>query len=87
MTKYYSDDDFPDIVIRYTEPAFIHVIRNGDTGWVELIGDNSYLRELLIGQGNTCMTEITVDEAKKIAERLLLDDLHSINKSGIETLF
>jgi len=87
MVKYYSDDDNPNIVIRYTEPVAFHVLRPNDTDWFELPLDSSYMREVFIGQGNNCMTEITMQEAKKIAERLLNNDIHNCNKKSIEALF
>lgn len=87
MIKYYSNDDNPNIVIRYSSPATFHVLRQNDSNWFELPPDNFYMRELFIGQGNNCMTKITIYEAKKIAERLLGNDIHTGNKKGIETLF
>ncbi len=87
MIKYYSNDDNPNIVIRYTEPATFHVLRQNDSDWFELPPDNSYMRELFIGQGNSCMTEITIYEAKKIAERLLSYDIHTSDQKSIEVLF
>lgn len=87
MIKYYSNDDNPDIVIRYTEPATFHVLHQNNLQWFELPPDNSYMRELFIGQGNNCMTEITEYEAKKIVERLLVNDIHTSDKKSIETLF
>lgn len=87
MIKYYSNDDNPNVVIRYTEPATFHILRQNDSNWFELPPDNSYMRELFIGQGNNCMTEITIYEAKRIAERLLSYDIHTCDKKSIETLF
>lgn len=87
MTKFYSNDDNPNIVIRFTEPAEFHVIRKNDKGWAALPADNSYMRELFLGQGNNCMTEISRDEAKKIVERLLSNDIHCSHEERIETLF
>lgn len=87
MVRYYTNDDNPNIVIRYTEPAKIHIIRRSDKKWYELPHDNSYLRELLIGQGNNCMTEISIYKAKKMIERWLADDLHTCNKESLKTMF
>lgn len=87
MIRYYSDDDHPNIVIRFTEPATFEVLRPGDLDWFELPPDSSYMREIFIGQGNNCMTEITISEAKRIAERMIINDIHTGNKKGIEALF
>lgn len=87
MTRFYSNDDNPNILIRFTEPASFHVIRKNDTEWFELPPDNSFMREIFLGQGNNCMTPISIDEAKRIAERLISDDIHCNNKESIETLF
>lgn len=87
MIRYYSDDDNPNIVIRFTEPAAFDVLRPGDMDWFKLPQDNSYMREVFIGQGNNCMTEITIYEAKNIAERLVGNDIHTGNKKSIEDLF
>lgn len=87
MIRYYSDDDNPNIVIRFTEPATFDVLRLGDIDCFKLPQDNSYMREVFIGQGNNCMTEITIYEAKNIAERLAGNDIHTGNKKSIEALF
>ena len=87
MIRYYSDDDHPDVVIRFTKPATFEVLRPGDMDWFELPPDSSYMREIFIGQGTNCMTEITLSEAKRIAERMKINDIHTGNKKGIEALF
>lgn len=87
MIQYYSNDDKPDMVIRYTEPSTIHVIRNGDIDWVKLPQDNSYIREISCGQGNNCMTKITPQEAKKTVKRILKNGIYRADEKSIETLF
>lgn len=87
MIRYYSNDDNPDMVIRFTEPASFHVLLKGDKEWFELPLDNSFMREVFRGQGNNCLTKISIDEAKRIAERLISDDLHADNKESIDALF
>ena len=87
MVRYYSNDDSPEMVIRFTEPASFHVIRKNDSGWFELQSDNSFMREIFLGQGSNCMTPISIEEAKRIVERLIADDLHCSNKESIDALF
>lgn len=87
MIRYYSDDDNPNVVIRFTEPATFEVFRPGDVDWFELPPDSSYMREIFIGQGNNCLTEISLSKAKRIAERLIINDIHTGNKKSIEALF
>ena len=69
--KFYANDDIPDMVIKYIAPSDIYVFRNCDSDWVKLPPDNKYLRELFLGQGNNCMTEIFENEAHNIIERIL----------------
>lgn len=87
MIQYYSNDDKPDMVIRYTEPSTIYVIRNGDIDWVKLPQDNSYIREISCGQGNNCMTKITPQEAKKTVKRILKNGIYRADEKSIEALF
>lgn len=87
MIQYYSNDDRPDMVIRYTGPATIHVIRKGDQHWVKLLQDNSYIREISCGQGNSCMTKISVQEAKTIVKRMFENGIYRADEKSVETLF
>ncbi|MBO4693102.1 MAG: hypothetical protein J5659_01740 [Clostridia bacterium] len=64
--RYFQNDDNQNIIIRYTSPATIHVFRRSEKDWVIIPQDNSYLRELMMGQGNNCMTEISIEKAKEI---------------------
>ena len=87
MVRYYSNDYNPEMVIRFTEPVCFHVLLKREKEWIELPLDNSFMREVFRGQGNNCMTKISIDEAKRIAERLIFDDLHGGDKESIDALF
>lgn len=87
MIQYYSNDDRPDMVIRYTEPVTIHVIRKNDRDWVELPQDNSYIREISCGQGNNCMTKISAQQAKIIVKRMFENGIYRADEESVESLF
>lgn len=84
--SYYKDDDYP-IVIRYTKPVTFHVFRIGDKKWFELPLDNSYQRELFIGQGNNCMTEISEKEAKMRVKGIIDNDIYGNDEKSFEDIF
>lgn len=65
-TRFYLNDNNPNIVIKYIEPATIQVFRNNELDWITLQADNSYIREILDGQGNNCLTETTNDKVEEI---------------------
>lgn len=65
-TKFYLNDDNPNIVIKYIEPSTIQVLRKKEFDWITLQADNSYIREILAGQGNNCLTETTNDKVEEI---------------------
>lgn len=79
-------DGNPNVVIKWEEVDF-YIFRKDSSDWILLPPDNSYMREQLIGQGNNCMTEITVDDAKEKVKGLLKNGLHTKNKACIENLF
>lgn len=82
----FLNDDNPNVVIKWEKVDF-YIFRKDSTDWILLPPDNSYMREQLIGQGNNCMTEITVEDAKEKVKGLLKNDLHTKNKGCIENLF
>ncbi len=84
---YFLDDDHDNILIKFVYPVDFFVFRKGDIDWVLLPPDSSYMREVFIGQGNNCMTQISETEAKKYMERLLVNDIHPDVKKSIEALF
>lgn len=82
--RYFLNDDNPNVVIKWKKFDF-YIFRKDCTDWILLPPDNSYKREQFIGQGNNCMIEITVDEAKEKVKGLLKNDL--LAKGCIENLF
>lgn len=69
--RYFLNDNNENILIKYIKPTKFYVFRKGRAEWILLPADNSYMRELFIGQGNNCMTEITETEVKKYMKELI----------------
>ena len=64
-TTYYQNDD-TGAVIRFSGVSDFEIYRVNEKRWVLLPPDNSYMREVFIGQGNNCLTVITKEAAEKI---------------------
>ena len=67
-TQYYINDD-TGAIIRLYDVNKTEIMRPNTVKWVSLQSDNSYMREIYLGQGNNCLTKITEEEADKIIER------------------
>ena len=63
--SYYQDDD-TGAVIRFSGVRDFEIYRANEKRWELLPPDNSYMREVFIGQGNNCLTVITKEAAEKI---------------------
>ena len=63
--RYFQDDD-TGAVVRLKNHN-IEIYRANEERWEILPPDNSYMREIFIGQGNNCLTSIS----KEIAERII----------------
>ena len=48
-------------------------LRKGETKWTKLQPDNSFEREVYLGQGNNCLTKITPEEAETIIKEWYSD--------------
>lgn len=68
--KYYINDDYGHLV-RLTDICTIETLRVSESEWVELPPDSSYMREIFLGQGNNCLTPITLEKAAQIMEERL----------------
>ena len=62
---YYQNDD-TGAVIRFSGARDFEIYRINEKRWELLPPDNSYMREVFIGQGNNCLTVITKEVAEKI---------------------
>ena len=65
FVTYYQDDD-TGAVIRFSGARDFEIYRANEKRWELLPPDNSYMREVFIGQGNNCLTVITKEAAEKI---------------------
>ena len=65
QTTYYQDDD-TGAVIRFSGVRGFEIYRTNEKRWDLLPPDNSYMREVFVGQGNNCLTVITKEAAEKI---------------------
>ena len=66
---YYINDDFGHLVRYNWTLNKSETLRKTETKWVELPRDNSYEREIFLGQGNNCLTKLTAEEVLDILNR------------------
>ncbi len=64
--KYYRDVDTGNIVRQSENKFVLEYIQKGILKWRETEADCSYEREIYLGEGNTCLFDITYEEAQKI---------------------
>lgn len=64
--KYYRDVDTGNIVRQSDNKFALEYIQKGILKWIETEADCSYEREIYLGEGNTCLFDITYEEALKI---------------------
>lgn len=64
--KYYRDVDTGNIVRKSENKFALEYIQKDILKWRETEADSSYEREIYLGEGNTCLFDITCEEAKKI---------------------
>ena len=69
---YWSNDDTGGVV-REISPFEFEYLRKGETEWTKLQPDNSFEREVYLGQGNNCLTKITPEEAESIIKEWYAD--------------
>lgn len=62
---YYKNDD-TGAVIRFNGLWDFEIYRINEKRWDLLPPDNSFMREIFLGQGNNCLTVITKETAEKI---------------------
>lgn len=67
--KYYRDVDTGNIVRQYDNKLALEYIQKGVLKWIETKADDSYEREIYLGEGNTCLFDITYEEAQKILSK------------------
>ena len=65
---YYLNDD-TGAVIRMNSTSKTQTMLLNTTQWVSLPPDNSYMREIYLGQGNNCLTKTTEELANKLIEK------------------
>lgn len=65
---YYFDDDTGAIIRLYWNSK-MEIMRPYTSQWAILQPDNSYMREIFIGQGNNCLTKTTEEEVNKVIEQ------------------
>ena len=64
--RYYTDDR-TGALVRFVPPREeTYVLAVGATRWVELRPDNSYMREIMLGQGNNVLDEISAETALEL---------------------
>jgi len=61
---YYQNDKYGSVV--RLKNHNIEIYRANDKRWEILPPDNSYMREIFLGQGNNCLTQITKEQAMEI---------------------
>ena len=66
--KYYSNDD-TGAIIRLHINSKMEIMRPHTNQWDTLLPDNSYMREIFLGQGNNCLTQITEEAANEVIEQ------------------
>ena len=71
MNTTYFVDDRNGAVIRWDGLDDFEIYRIDEKRWDKLMPDNSYMREVYLGQGNNCMTKIT----KETADGLINENL------------
>lgn len=64
--KYYRDVDTGNIVRQSENKFALDYIQKGVLKWRETEPDDSYEREIYLGEGNTCLFDITHEEVQKI---------------------
>ena len=65
---YYLNDD-TDAIVRMNSTSKTQTMRPNTIQWVSLPPDNSYMREIFLGQGNNCLTQTTEEAANKLIEK------------------
>ena len=65
---YYFDDN-SGAIVRMNGICDTQRVHPNTAEWVSLQRDNSYMREIFIGQGNNCLTQTTEEEANKVIEQ------------------
>lgn len=70
--EYWLNDDTGGVV-REISPFEFEYLRKGETEWTKLQPDNSFEREVYLGQGNNCLTKITPEEAETIIKKWYSD--------------
>ena len=74
-TIYFKDVDTDRIVRkRENEFALEYIFPNAD-GWVMTEQDHSYEREYYLGEGNTCLFDVSEEEAYNTVKQWGLEDL------------
>jgi len=64
--RYFRDVDTGNIVRKKEEKFELEYIQKNILKWRETLADSSYEREFYFGEGNTCLFDITYEEAQKI---------------------
>lgn len=70
--EYWLNDDTGGVVREVSAFEFEY-LRKGETKWTKLQPDNSFEREVYLGQGNNCLTKITPEEAETIIKEWYSD--------------
>ena len=70
--EYWLNDDSGGVV-REISPFEFEYLRKGEIEWVKLQQDNSFEREVYLGQGNNCLTRKAPEEAEQIIKEWLPD--------------
>ena len=65
----YYFDDMSGAVVRMNVLCDTQRMHPNTTEWISLQRDNSYMREVCIGQGNNCLTNTTEDVANRMIEQ------------------
>ncbi|MEL7648791.1 MAG: hypothetical protein AAGU76_11900 [Sedimentibacter sp.] len=64
--RYFRDVDSGNIVRKKEDKFQLEYIQKNYLIWQETTADSSYEREFYLGEGNTCLFDITHEEAQKI---------------------
>jgi len=66
--SYYLNDD-TGAIVRFNSTNITQTMAANSTQWVSIPPDNSYMREIWLGQGNNCLTQTTEKAANKLIEQ------------------
>ena len=64
--KYYRDVDTGRIVRKLEDSIHLEYIFKGSTDWIKTKYNDSYEREYWFGEGNTCLFDISEEDAMSI---------------------